>query len=68
MKFGEYLRNNLTSEWSSQYIEYDDMKELFSDIIAKAPLIDATNQNLLRKQHFLLADQEYFLVRRYYFS
>ncbi|CAF1385997.1 unnamed protein product [Adineta steineri] len=60
MKFGEYLRKNLTSEWSSQYIQYEDMKEILYEFQSKAPLINEINQNLLRQQYFIDADQEFF--------
>jgi len=63
MKFGEYLRRNLTSEWSSQYIQYEDMKEFLYEVINKAPSINETNHNLSREQYFIDADEEFFQVR-----
>ncbi|UJR07238.1 hypothetical protein I4U23_011526 [Adineta vaga] len=56
MKFGEYLRKNLTSEWSSQYIEYENLKEFLYEIGNKAP----KNEILLRQQYFIENDQEFF--------
>jgi len=64
MKFGEYLRMHLTPEWSSQYISYEDMKDLLSDVMNKIPSINETNQNLSREQYFLLADVEFLQVRK----
>ena len=29
MKFGQSLKSNLTSEWRSQYLEYEALKSLF---------------------------------------
>lgn len=66
MKFGEYLRANLTSEWMSQYIAYDDMKELLAEIISKAPVQSPTQsieQINARQEHFLRADEDFFKVR-----
>ncbi|CAF1669951.1 unnamed protein product, partial [Adineta ricciae] len=55
MKFGEYLRRNLTSEWSSQYIDYENLKELLYEIVNKAP----TDESSLRQEYFVQADQEF---------
>ena len=63
MKFGEHLKTNLTPEWNSQYIAYEDMKELFYEVVNKAPPIIENNQNSSRQQYFLLADDEFFEVR-----
>jgi SPX domain protein involved in polyphosphate accumulation len=68
MKFGEHLRMHLTPEWSSQYIAYEDMKELFMEVISKTPSIDENNQNSARQQYFLLADEEFFQVRKNSFN
>jgi len=37
MRFGEYLRSNLTPEWSGQYISYEDMEEVLTDVINQIP-------------------------------
>lgn len=66
MKFGEYLRANLTSEWMSQYISYDDMKEFLAEVISKAPVqssAQSIEQINARQEHFLLADEDFFKVR-----
>ena len=49
MKFEKYLRTHLTLEWYSQYIAYDDMKELLTGVVSKASPIDETNDRLLRQ-------------------
>ncbi|UJR19481.1 hypothetical protein I4U23_022611 [Adineta vaga] len=59
MKYGEYLREHLTSEWSSQYISYDYMKELLIDAFSKASQL---NENSLRQQFFIEIDQDFFKV------
>jgi SPX domain protein involved in polyphosphate accumulation len=63
MRFGEYLRMHLTPEWSSQYITYEEMKEMLSDVINKVPPINEINQNLSRQEYFLLADEEFLQVK-----
>lgn len=65
MKFGEYLQNNLTSEWYSQYIAYEDLKEFLTEVVNKAPVLMQTNQRLTRQQYFRLADEEFFRVNKY---
>ncbi len=64
MKFGEYLRMHLTSEWSSQYISYEDMKKMLTDVVNKASTINETHQSLSRQEYFLLADEEFCQVRK----
>ncbi len=64
MKFGEYLRMHLTSEWSSQYISYEDMKKMLTDVVNKASAINETHQSLSRQEYFLLADEEFCQVRK----
>jgi SPX domain protein involved in polyphosphate accumulation len=63
MKFGEYLRMNLTSEWASQYISYEDMKDILTEVVSKAPATEEINPHLSRQQYFLLADKKVFHVR-----
>ena len=63
MKFGSHLSAHLTPEWSSQYIEYEYMKELLEQAIAKAPNVINNGDHVLREQFFLEADIEFFQVR-----
>lgn len=63
MKFGEHLRTNLTPEWNSQYIPYEDMKDFLTEVVTKLPSIIKTNQHLTREQYFALADEKFFQVR-----
>ncbi|CAF1138714.1 unnamed protein product [Rotaria sp. Silwood1] len=60
MKFAEHLSAHVTPEWNSQYIRYDDMKELLAQAIAKAqPFVDDSD-NVLREQFFLRVDEHFF--------
>ena len=62
MKFAEHLSAHVTPEWNSQYIRYDDMKELLAQAVAKAqPFVDET-ENVLREQFFLRVDEHFFQV------
>ena len=60
--FEEYLRMNLTPEWCSQYIAYEDMKEWLVDIVHKAPSFNMIDQNFSRQQYFRRAGEEFFQV------
>ena len=44
------------------------MKELFAEVISKAPPIIENNRSSSRERYFLLADEEYFQVREEFFS
>ncbi|CAF0885084.1 unnamed protein product [Adineta ricciae] len=60
MKFAEHLSAHVTPEWNSQYIRYDEMKELLAQAVAKAqPFVDETD-NVLREQFFLRVDEHFF--------
>jgi hypothetical protein len=63
MKFGEHLLVELTPEWSSQYINYEYLKELLAQSVNEAPLSVNDGENLLRAQFFLRADESFFQVR-----
>lgn len=63
MKFAEHLSAHVTPEWNSQYIRYDEMKELLARAVAKAqPFVDESD-NALREQFFLRVDEHFFQVR-----
>jgi SPX domain protein involved in polyphosphate accumulation len=62
MKFGEYLRKHLNPQWASQYISYDDMKEVLDDIVNNAPARDDNDQTSLRQHYFTEADDDFFEV------
>ena len=68
MKYGEYLRTHLTPEWSSQYISYEEMKEMLTDVMNKIPPIDPSNRNSSREDYFLSADEEFLQVKRLRFD
>ncbi|CAF3563282.1 unnamed protein product [Rotaria sordida] len=60
MKFAQHLSAHVTPEWNSQYIRYDEMKELLAQAIAKAqPYVDESD-NILREQFFLRVDEHFF--------
>jgi SPX domain protein involved in polyphosphate accumulation len=62
MKFAEHLSAHVTPEWNSQYIRYDDMKELLAQAVAKAqPFVDESD-NILREQFFIRVDEHFFQV------
>jgi SPX domain protein involved in polyphosphate accumulation len=63
MKFAEHLSVHVTPEWNSQYIRYDDMKELLAQALAKAQPFADESDNLLREQFFLRVDEHFFQVR-----
>ncbi|CAF4468940.1 unnamed protein product, partial [Adineta steineri] len=52
MKFAEHLSAHVTPEWNSQYIRYDDMKELLAQSVAKAQPYADESDNILREQFF----------------
>ncbi len=63
MKFAEHLSAHVTPEWNSQYIRYDDMKELLTQSVTKAqPFVDESD-NILREQFFLRVDEQFFQVK-----
>ena len=62
MKFAEHLSAHVTPEWNSQYIRYDDMKELLAQAVIKAqPFVDESDQ-LLREEFFSRVDEHFFQV------
>ena len=63
MKFGEHLRSHLTPEWYSQYLAYEEMKDMFMKTVNKIPQTSKTDLNFSRDDYFLLADDEFFAVR-----
>ncbi|CAF0963545.1 unnamed protein product [Adineta steineri] len=60
MKFAEHLSAHVTPEWNSQYIRYDDMKELLAQSVAKAQPYADESDNILREQFFLRVDEHFF--------
>jgi SPX domain protein involved in polyphosphate accumulation len=64
MKFAEQLSAHVTPEWNSQYIRYDEMKELLAQAVAKAEPFADESDNILREQFFLRVDENFFQVRR----
>jgi SPX domain protein involved in polyphosphate accumulation len=38
MKFGEQFSSHLTPEWRNQYLQYEELKEMIYETLAKLPL------------------------------
>lgn len=55
MKFGEHLLKNRTPEWSTQYIEYNQMKVKLEQIAAQP------------REYFQQEDDEFFQVTSKHF-
>lgn len=65
MKFAEHLSAHVTPEWNSQYIRYDDMKELLAQALAKAQPFADESDNALREQFFVRVDEHFFQVKTF---
>lgn len=63
MKFAEHLSAHITPEWSSQYIRYDDMKEMLAQAMAKAPVSAEESERSLRDEFFRRLDEHFFQVK-----
>lgn len=50
MKYGEYLKAHLTPEWSSQYILYEDLKDLLYDLVKRSPSMSGEFFEVKQKQ------------------
>ncbi|CAF1573855.1 unnamed protein product, partial [Didymodactylos carnosus] len=60
MKFAEHLAAHVTPEWHSQYIRYDEMKDLLNAAVEKAqPFVD-DQDIVLRENYFLRIDEHFF--------
>ena len=63
MKYSEHLWQHLTPEWYSQYIQYDQMKEMLAGWVKESEerllVADRTRD---REQFFAEVDQEFFQV------
>ncbi|KAI3389955.1 hypothetical protein SNEBB_008008 [Seison nebaliae] len=61
MKFAEHLGTHLTPEWRSQYIRYDDMKEIFYAAEKAAPIsADADEDAYLKHMFYMEYDEKFF--------
>mgnify|MGYP002378791976 CR=1 FL=1 len=63
MKFAEHLSAHITPEWSSQYIRYDDMKELLAQAVEKARIFVDENDDETSEQFFRRIDEQFFRVK-----
>lgn len=66
MKFAEHLSAHVTPEWNSQYIRYDDMKELLAQAVAKAQPFADDSDTFQRDQFFYRVDEHFFQVNQIY--
>ena len=62
VKFGEHLLGHLTPEWMSQYIEYEELKELLYTLIKNSPEIDENDESSF-KAYIATIDEDAFLKR-----
>ncbi|XP_055354793.1 xenotropic and polytropic retrovirus receptor 1 homolog isoform X2 [Paramacrobiotus metropolitanus] len=69
MKFGQHLTAHVTPEWRTQYINYDDMKELLEKVPQHAPAqLGGTGSEEERQQkstdllHFVVQFEENFFT------
>lgn len=62
MKFAEYLSTHTTPEWRSQYIRYDDMKEILTQTLVKAQGFDEQTDKKLRDDFFMRVDEHFLSV------
>ena len=47
----------------TQYISYDEMKDLLAEVVSSAPVATGGVEQLsLRHEHFLRADEDFFQV------
>ena len=44
MKFGENLQGHITSEWRTQYIDYESLKEILYEFKESAPCPDSVDE------------------------
>ena len=63
MKYSEHLWQHLTPEWYSQYIQYDQMKEMLAEWVKESEQrLIVADRTLGRDQFFAEVDQEFFQV------
>ncbi len=58
MKFAEHLAAHITPEWNSQYIRYDDMKNILYALVEDAPVGDED-----KTKNYVAQVDEQFLKR-----
>lgn len=62
MKFSEHLRQHQAPQWSSQYIDYEGIKDFLYEIFGRAPATDQTNGQQLREDYLRESDLDVFQV------
>ena len=63
MKFSEHLWQHLTPEWYSQYIQYDEMKEMLAGWVKHGEQQRVvTGRTFDRERYFAEVDEEFFQV------
>eukprot|EP00794_Sanderia_malayensis_P015958 gene15958-17563_t len=73
MKFTEVLGAQLTPEWRSQYLQYEEMKKILYEAVESAPPAEGTNEEILRRHYnkyeegfFLFCDKELSKVNTFF--
>ena len=73
MKFAAHLNAHITPEWRTQYIAYEDLKELLYTAQEHAPAPDVSNEDALRRfyskfdhKFFVQCEQELDKINMFY--
>lgn len=64
MKYGEYLKAHLTPEWSSQYLLYEDLKDLLYDLVKRSSSMDGEFFEVKTKDFLFLFQIEFSFVKK----
>ena len=64
MKFGEYLKLNITPEWSAEYMAYNDLDLLLHESTEQTLTIDEIERNELRQLPSPPIEEAFFQVRQ----
>jgi SPX domain protein involved in polyphosphate accumulation len=59
MKFGENLQGHITSEWRTQYIDYERLKEILYEFKESAPCPDSVDETEIAR-HFKNGSECFF--------
>jgi len=59
MKFGENLQSHITSEWRTQYVDYERLKEILYDWKENAPCPDSVDETEIAR-HFKNGSDVFF--------
>ncbi|XP_063729552.1 xenotropic and polytropic retrovirus receptor 1 homolog [Symsagittifera roscoffensis] len=59
MKFAAHLNDHLTPEWRTQYVAYEDLKDMLYEAQENAPPSDISDEETLKK-YYAKFDQKFF--------